>query len=468
MSPSASTAAVLYGPRDIRIVNRQIWSPTDGHAQVHVVSTGLCGSDLHYYTHGRNGDFAVRAPLVLGHESAGIVTAVSSKVSGLRVGQRVAIEAGISCRACSFCESGRYNLCRNMRFCSSAARYPHLDGTLQSRMNHPAHVLHPLPDDVSFELAALAEPLSVLIHASRRCALGSSPHPESVLVFGVGAIGLLACALAKHRGARRVVAVDINPVRLEFAKKNGFADDVYCLPSPTPAAAAAPLVDPCCSITRPSPTTTTSTSSSPASSPASSGSSTPSSTTTAATSIASSAPSSQAPSQPTPTTAETHLLKAQHSSQAMLQHFASPDGFDVVFECTGAESAIQMSIYSAITGGRVMLIGMGTRAAYIPVASFATREVDVRGSFRYAGTYAEALELLSESSPKSKGLERVDGAVVVGERQSLPEMVKKLVTHRFKLEDTAKAFEMLARGVDDQGRLVLKVIVEGEGVQEEI
>jgi len=144
---TSNTAAILYGPRDIRIEDRTIWAPDAAHVQIQVASTGLCGSDLHYYSAGRNGDFAVRAPLVLGHESAGTITALGAGVAvshpHLRVGQRVAIEAGISCRNCAYCEKGRYNLCKGMRFCSSAARFPHVDGTLQERMNHPAFVVHP-------------------------------------------------------------------------------------------------------------------------------------------------------------------------------------------------------------------------------------------------------------------------------------------------------------------------------------
>jgi L-iditol 2-dehydrogenase len=94
--------------------------------------------------HGRNGDFALQAPLVLGHEAAGVVTSVGPGVRNLVPGQRVAIEAGIMCSNCDYCHQGRYNLCKGMRFCSSAKTFPHLDGTLQTRMNHPAHVLHPL------------------------------------------------------------------------------------------------------------------------------------------------------------------------------------------------------------------------------------------------------------------------------------------------------------------------------------
>ena len=159
-------AAVLYGPKDLRIDDRTLWPPQHGQAQVAITATGLCGSDrkssllflfftflpicshrlfytVHYYLHGRNGDFALQAPLVLGHEAAGIVTAVGPGVKNLVPGQRVAIEAGIMCNNCSYCSKGRYNLCKNLRFASSAKTFPHLDGTLQERMNHPAHVLHP-------------------------------------------------------------------------------------------------------------------------------------------------------------------------------------------------------------------------------------------------------------------------------------------------------------------------------------
>lgn len=163
MSPVAlptQHAAVLHGAKDLRVEDRTLWPPHQGQVQVAVVATGLCGSDrmylsfvhirvpltpplVHYYLHGRNGDFALQAPLVLGHESAGIVTAVGPGVKNFVPGQRVAIEAGIMCNDCNYCDKGRYNLCKSLRFCSSAKTFPHLDGTLQDRMNHPAHVLHP-------------------------------------------------------------------------------------------------------------------------------------------------------------------------------------------------------------------------------------------------------------------------------------------------------------------------------------
>lgn len=171
MSPLVQTnrAAVLHGAADIRLESRTLFKPPRSCALVRILATGLCGSDLHYYTDGRNGDFALRAPLVLGHEAAGVVEAVGAACvdphgKPLRVGTLVAVEAGIPCckapgtvsmtaqpqpsssktkDGCSFCASGRYNLCKDLRFASSAKTFPHLDGTLQEKMIHPGSLLWP-------------------------------------------------------------------------------------------------------------------------------------------------------------------------------------------------------------------------------------------------------------------------------------------------------------------------------------
>ena len=105
-------------------------------------ATGLCGSDLHYFAHYRNGDILVREPMTLGHESAGVVTGVGAEVSHLRVGDRVALEVGLPCEDCALCKEGRYNICKGMRFRSSAKAFPHFQGTLQERINHPAKWVH--------------------------------------------------------------------------------------------------------------------------------------------------------------------------------------------------------------------------------------------------------------------------------------------------------------------------------------
>ncbi len=174
MSPLVQTnrAAVLHGAADIRLETRTVFKPPRSCALVRILATGLCGSDLHYYTDGRNGDFALRAPLVLGHEAAGVVESVGAACvdpygKPLRVGTLVAVEAGIPCckapgtvsmtahsqqqdpssskskDACTYCASGRYNLCKDLRFASSAKTFPHLDGTLQEKMVHPGSLLWP-------------------------------------------------------------------------------------------------------------------------------------------------------------------------------------------------------------------------------------------------------------------------------------------------------------------------------------
>ena len=145
---------MLHGVKDLRVVSnfpcrtectinsfqesRTLPSPSSDEVQVRISSTGLCGSDLHYFNHYRNGDIIVREPLTLGHESAGVVTAVGSSVTSLAVGDRVALEVGLPCKECALCQEGRYNICKTLRFRSSAKSFPHFQGTLQERINHPA------------------------------------------------------------------------------------------------------------------------------------------------------------------------------------------------------------------------------------------------------------------------------------------------------------------------------------------
>lgn len=122
--------------------HRSVGAPGPSEVQVAVQATGLCGSDLHYFNHYRNGDIIVREPLTLGHESAGVITAVGSEVSSIKVGDRVALEVGLPCLECEFCTSERYNICKTLRFRSSAKSFPHFQGTLQERINHPAAYCH--------------------------------------------------------------------------------------------------------------------------------------------------------------------------------------------------------------------------------------------------------------------------------------------------------------------------------------
>ena len=117
-------------------------TPRPDELQVAVRETTLCGSDLHYYQHFRNGDIRVQEPLSLGHESAGVVVDVGTDVKDFMTGDRVALEVGLPCGACNRCNEGRYNICPTMKFRSSAKSYPHFQGTLQERINHPAAWCH--------------------------------------------------------------------------------------------------------------------------------------------------------------------------------------------------------------------------------------------------------------------------------------------------------------------------------------
>lgn len=140
--PREIIASVLHGPRDFRLETRLIPPPASDELQIAIKVTGICGSDVAYYKFFANGDLRAREPLSLGHESSGEVVAVGAKVIGFRVGDRVAVEAGVPCQNCGICQSGRYNLCNGLRFRSSAKTYPHYQGTLQERINHPAVWCH--------------------------------------------------------------------------------------------------------------------------------------------------------------------------------------------------------------------------------------------------------------------------------------------------------------------------------------
>ncbi|ORY60650.1 sorbitol dehydrogenase [Pseudomassariella vexata] len=224
-------ASVLHGAKDLRVETRSLPAPAANEVQVAVQATGLCGSDLHYFSHYRNGDILVREPMTLGHESAGVVMATGSEVSSLSVGDRVALEVGLPCEECELCKQGRYNICKGMNFRSSAKAFPHSQGTLQEMVNHPAKWCHKLPASVSLEYGALVEPLSVAMHARDRANLKPG---STVLVLGAGAVGLLCAAASKVSGAKSVIIADIQADRVNFAVENGFADAALVVPMARP------------------------------------------------------------------------------------------------------------------------------------------------------------------------------------------------------------------------------------------
>ncbi|PGH15957.1 hypothetical protein AJ79_02124 [Helicocarpus griseus UAMH5409] len=393
--PRLCRALVLHGAKDLRLESRPTPPPSHTDLQISIHATGLCGSDLHYYNHGRNGAFILRSPLILGHESAGTVTAIGSAVPNehnFQIGDRVALEVGLPCTTCPLCLQGRYNICPTLRFRSSAKTFPHLDGTLMELTNHPANMCHKLPSNISDMQAALIEPLAVCLHAIRR---SRPPSVELVklardagegtgaLVFGAGAIGLLlASALAATQHFDTIVIADIDEARLEIAAALPFREGnirTYLLPNPRTATATPP-----------------------------------------------------------PPETET--------AQNILATFSSPHGFSRTYDCTGVASCIRMGIYATGPGGAVVQIGMGGEAQpNIPLAAAALREVDLIGVFRYDGQgYPDAVKLLGSGS--------------------LEGVAELVVTHRVRLEEGERAFELAGRGVDEEGKTVVKVVVvSGEG-----
>ena len=207
-------AAVLNGPKDLVIAERPAPEPGPGEVVVRVESVGVCGSDTHYYDHGRIGHFVVETPLILGHEASGTVTELGPGVTRVTTGQRVSIEPGVPDFTCDQCLAGRYNLCPGMRFFAT----PPIDGAFAEYVAVHEAFAHPVPDSISDDAAALLEPLSVGVWACRK---GRVSGGSRVLITGAGAIGLVSVQVAVAFGATDVVVSDVNPSRLALARELG-------------------------------------------------------------------------------------------------------------------------------------------------------------------------------------------------------------------------------------------------------
>ncbi|GAA3507783.1 NAD(P)-dependent alcohol dehydrogenase [Actinomadura keratinilytica] len=212
--PATMRVSLLRGVRDLVLDERPVPEPGPGQVLVRVSAVGTCGSDVHYYEEGRIGDFVVRRPLVLGHESGGVVAAVGPGVTRNHPGQRVSIEPGVPCFTCDQCRTGHYNLCPDMRFFGT----PPVDGAFSEYVVVHEAMAHPVPDTLSDEAAALLEPLSVGVWACRKAGVGPGSR---VLVTGAGPIGLIAAQTARAFGAGEVVVTDVRPHRLQVAADLG-------------------------------------------------------------------------------------------------------------------------------------------------------------------------------------------------------------------------------------------------------
>ncbi|WP_136314119.1 NAD(P)-dependent alcohol dehydrogenase [Actinomyces procaprae] len=199
--PPTMRASVLREAGVVVLEERPVPAPDPDQVLVRIESVGVCGSDVHYYQHGRIGDFVVREPMILGHESAGTIVAVGADVDSGRVGQRVSIEPQRCCRVCKYCKRGEYNLCPHIEFYAT----PPIDGSFAEYALIQDDFAYAIPDDMSFDAAALLEPLSVGIAAVRKARIGVG---DSVLIAGAGPIGAIVAQVARAYGAGTVVVTD--------------------------------------------------------------------------------------------------------------------------------------------------------------------------------------------------------------------------------------------------------------------
>jgi L-iditol 2-dehydrogenase len=213
-APDTMRAAVLHAPHRVALEQRPVPVPAPEQVLVRVRSVGLCGSDVHYYEHGRIGDHVVSSPLVLGHEPSGEIVACGDRATRHRPGQRVSLEPGVPCLTCTQCLAGRYNLCPRMTFFAT----PPVDGAFCEYVVLHEAFAHPVPDSMSDDSAALLEPLSVAVWA---CTKADVSTGSRVLVTGAGPVGLLALQTANALGAAEVLVCDLSPERLALARDLG-------------------------------------------------------------------------------------------------------------------------------------------------------------------------------------------------------------------------------------------------------
>jgi L-iditol 2-dehydrogenase len=340
---------------DVRLEQRPIPTPGSGQVLVRVQRVGVCGSDIHYFTHGRIGRFVVEKPMILGHESAGAIVALGPDVDSRRMGQRVAIEPGYTCGKCGLCRSGRYNLCPDVVFMAT----PPYDGAFCEYVAWPAEYCFPLPDNLSYEDGAMMEPLAVGLWAAER---GNVRPGDAVAVFGCGTIGLLTIEAARAAGAAVIIAVDIQDFRLNHARRLG---------------ATHSLND-----------------------------------------------------------REGQALAQIRAITAALQGCAlEAAGVDAAFETAGSLITTRNVLAAPRPGGVAVLVGLPPdRLVELDIVSAASREIDIRGQFRYANRYPRGIALAASG--------QID--------------VASLVTHHFPLDRAQDALEFADRHKNE----ALKVIVD--------
>jgi len=210
-------AAILYKPMDMRIEEIDIPQIGSNEVLVKMKRVGICGSDVHFYLKGRIATYVVEKPLILGHECSGEIVEIGEGVSRIKIGQRVVIEPGFVCGKCFYCRSGRYNLCREVKFYGA----PPFHGAFAEYVTAPEENVYPIPENMSYEEGAMVEPLAVGMMAAK---MGKISVNDVVAVLGAGPIGQMVLQAAKVHGAPQVYVTDVIDYRLEYAKKYGASE----------------------------------------------------------------------------------------------------------------------------------------------------------------------------------------------------------------------------------------------------
>lgn len=194
--------------------------PGTGEVLVAVKACGICGSDVH----GMDGSTGRRRPpVIMGHEAAGIIAEVNATANGWKPGDRVTFDSTISCGVCAFCRRGQINLCDNRRVLGVSCEEYRQQGAFAQYVTVPERVLYRLPEGLSFEQAAMVEPVSIAFHAVRRA------HPElndAAVVVGAGMIGLYVIQALRLAGCGKIIAVDVVADKLKLARELGASHTV--------------------------------------------------------------------------------------------------------------------------------------------------------------------------------------------------------------------------------------------------
>ncbi len=304
-------AAVIHAPHDLRVEDFDPGEMGPGDVTIRVGAGGICGSDLHYFHQGGFGAIRIKTPMVLGHEIAGVVTAVGASVSHVRPGQTVAVNPSLACGVCRFCLAGQSQHCLDMRFFGSAMRTPHVHGGFREVL--VCEGARAVPTTMPVERAAFAEPLSVCLHAGRQAGplLGAR-----VLVTGAGPIGALCAMVARHAGAREIVATDLLDAPLAVMRRVGADATINTREDPTG-----------------------------------------------------------------------------------LDRFSADKGyFDVVFECSGAGSALVSALGVARPGAVIVQVGIGGGETSLPLNVLVAKEISLRGTFRFAEEFGWAVRFLESGA----------------------------------------------------------------------